>query len=175
MAKVLTFSTKFPAYHPKKGQPTFFVEQIYNSIGVKLATTKKATTSIPTALWDHLNDFVLLDGNMKKGHTIRAGHRFKKGDYFSPRIWSEQPYNSKQIVIAPDMEVKKVWNVEITPTGSNFNLLIDGKPQTTEQINTLCLNDGLTRDEFNNWFSTKSIRDKGFKGQIICWNESINY
>lgn len=27
MAKVISFSTKFPPYHPNAGEPTFFVEK----------------------------------------------------------------------------------------------------------------------------------------------------
>lgn len=32
MAKVITFSRTFPSYHPKAGQPTYFVEKFYNSL-----------------------------------------------------------------------------------------------------------------------------------------------
>lgn len=37
----------------------------------------------------------------QKHHTIRAGNRFKTGDYFSPRVWSGSPYNSKQLNMRP--------------------------------------------------------------------------
>ena len=33
MAKVITVSQKFPASHPKAGQPTHFVEKIWCSLG----------------------------------------------------------------------------------------------------------------------------------------------
>ena len=29
MSKVITFSRYFPSYHPRKGEPTFFVEKIH--------------------------------------------------------------------------------------------------------------------------------------------------
>lgn len=32
MAKVITFSRVFPSYHPKAGQPTYFVEAIYKAL-----------------------------------------------------------------------------------------------------------------------------------------------
>ena len=32
MAKVITFSTKFPDYHQKAGKPTFFVEKFVKSM-----------------------------------------------------------------------------------------------------------------------------------------------
>ena len=34
MAKVITVSRTFPDYHPKAGQPTYFVEQILNALGM---------------------------------------------------------------------------------------------------------------------------------------------
>ncbi|MGL4598529.1 MAG: hypothetical protein ACRCYO_13510 [Bacteroidia bacterium] len=32
MAKVITFSRVFPAHHPKKGQPTHFVEKVWANL-----------------------------------------------------------------------------------------------------------------------------------------------
>lgn len=32
MAKVITFSRQFPSYHPKAGQPTYFVEKVLRSV-----------------------------------------------------------------------------------------------------------------------------------------------
>lgn len=29
MAKIITFSRTFSGYHPKKGQPTYFVEKVF--------------------------------------------------------------------------------------------------------------------------------------------------
>lgn len=142
MAKVITFSRTFPAYHPQKGQPTLFVESIISG---------------------------------EKKHTIRAGHRWSVGDKFSPRVWSGKPYNSPQIIIAPDMEIKKVWNIEI------FNELGCIYIGVRQNKNTFLLlpfgdvakNDGLTFQEMLWWFNVKP--DKLFTGQIICWNENVNY
>lgn len=36
----------------------------------------------------------------------------KVGDKFSPRVWSGKPYRSKMITIAPDIEVKQIWDFE---------------------------------------------------------------
>lgn len=61
-----------------------------------------------------------------KGHTVRAGHRFKPGDIVSLRVWGNDvnpksgrsgPYHSKQIIIAPDIQVKKTWDFEIDACG----------------------------------------------------------
>src|SRR3954464_12353234 len=105
MARVMTLSRQFPRGHLRAGKPTFFVEKILNSLGY--AEFKK---DLPPAVIDIINDFVILDGQTKH-HTIRAGHRWKAGDYLSPRVWSGKPYNSKQIIIGTDIEIKKVWDI----------------------------------------------------------------
>jgi len=166
MSKVLTFSRVFPAYHPNKGQPTNFVEKIYNGLYSK----------------NNLMDYPLgldIDDTVKgmKHHTIRAGNRWKVGDKFSPRVWSGKPYNSKQIIIAPDIEVKKVWNVvveknivrnEDQSTTVITKISIDGKHQTSN-YEKLASNDGLTVDELCQWFNKPMV------GQIICWSKDVNY
>lgn len=138
MSKVITFSKFFPAYHPRKGEPTFFVEQIQGGLKV---------------------------------HTIRAGSRWKVGDKFSPRIWSGKPYRTPQLTIAPDIEIKKIWDVEIAIGLGGIR--INGDWNFTDfypLLEKLSKNDGLTISDFKSWFNTPS-----FIGQIICWNENINY
>jgi hypothetical protein len=185
MSRVLTVSQKFPSYHPKAGESTFFVEKILNGIATKMHSGVVDLNLLPDEVKNIVNDFVLLCSPEDiKGHTIRAGNRWKVGDLFSPRVWGNDintksgrsgPYHSKQIIIAPDIQVKKVWKFEITPTGSECAVYIDNTSQNMEILNMVSKNDGLTRQDFNYWFSSKNIRDNGFTGQIICWNENINY
>src|SRR5581483_8638457 len=52
-----------------------------------------------------------------KLHTVRKGKRWKAGDFFSPRVWSDRPYASKQVVIAPDIKLERVADIEISATG----------------------------------------------------------
>lgn len=107
----------------------------------------------------------ILMGNKK--HTIRAGSRWKVGDKFSPRVWSGKPRHSKQIIIAPDIEIKKGWSFTrdlFTPT-----FYLDGHPVGDELLSAIAANDGLTVDDFKAWFN------KPFEGQVICWNDSVNY
>lgn len=167
MAKVITFSRTFPAYHPRKGEPTYFVEKFIKSWD----EAHSIEDLIKAPLIDHniFNEEVWFNC-LPKHHTIRAGHRFKAGEYFSPRVWSGKPYNSKQIIIAPDTEIKKVWNFEMKTgllTGDK-TLLIEGK-KIFFQENKLAENDGLNKFDLYDWFQ------KPFKGQIICWNENISY
>jgi hypothetical protein len=102
-----------------------------------------------------------------KYHTIRTGNRWLVGDTFSPRVWSGKPYNSKQVTIAPDIEIKKVFSFEI----KDNSLFIDGKELTHSQWIELAKNDGLKVDEMLNWFRYPHE----FSGQIICWTPNIEY
>ena len=103
MSKVITFSRNFPSYHPKKGAPTYFVEKVLKSIDEKhqLNVWNRSDLSF-------INQWALTECKPKH-HTIRAGNRWKVGDKFSPRVWSDKPYKSKQITIAPDIEIKQIY------------------------------------------------------------------
>lgn len=177
MAKVITFSRTFPAYHPKSGQPTYFVEQIYNSLYELDGDWSNALGDVSSYVVE-LNHLV----NGIKHHTIRNGHRFEVGEVFSPRVWSGKPYNSKQIIIAPDIEVKKVFDIRIVFDADHVIIFIDNYPfyeennafvTQYEALQTLAQNDGLTVDELKQWF--RFDKKKDFVGQIICWNDKIEY
>ena len=167
MAKVITFSQKFPSYHPKAGQPTYFVEAFYKSLFVMKC--------LPKELEESFNHEVFLNG-MTKHHTVRSGNRFKKGDFFSPRVWGTDvnpksgksgAYHSKQIILSHDTEIKNVWDIEINEA---TEISINGKFISYGWEVELANNDGLSWQEFNDWFSKLP-----FKGQIICWNDEVYY
>lgn len=178
MAKVITFSRFFPAYHPKAGQPTFFVEKIW----AHLLLTCKMFPEDCEAFLTHerckgmfdlkkVNEFMF--ANTPKIHTIRAGSRWKKDDQFSPRVWSGKPYYSPQITFAPPLTVLKT---EIIGTvmygdevrfwepykGSDWNHRPNMKQEhSLLETEAIAKNDGLSVDDFRAWFS------KGFEGQKI--------
>lgn len=168
MSRVITFSRLFPSYHPRKGESTNFVEQIWNGLN-KLKLPVPKNTDVPS---DFLWSILPLANYGFKYHTIRAGNRFKVGDKFSPRVWSGKPYRSKQIIIAPDIEIKKVWNFEVDVNGI---YCINGLyiPEGTET--EITKNDGLSNGDFFKWFMPNYMKPKAFKGQIICWNDKIEY
>ncbi len=156
----LTFSTKYPAYHPKKGSETFFIEKIWSF----LITIKK--NYHPTE-WDQFRDvhdfnhFSAKDFQPKL-HTIREGHRFKVGDVFVPKFWSGRPYWSKPIQFAPPITVVQTYD---------FNKSLRTHRVNDKLINCLDLqliaeNDGLNYNDFKAWFN----KDQ-FDGQIICFSE----
>lgn len=172
MAKVITFSRVFPGYHRRAGEPTFFVEKLLKGFPSFEQTKTDLISVLPLALdkWGAFNP---------KFHTIRAGHRFKPGDKFSPRVWSGRPYNSKQIVLGPDVEVKQTWDFEILngydDECPDVRINCEWKCELgSEYSKDLAKNDGLTIEDFESWFNLKRPGQL-FDGQIICWNEKIEY
>lgn len=166
MSKVITFSRVFPKGNKREGQPTFFVEKIYKSLFLMKTVPPELASSFNFAI---MND----DKYFPKHHTIRGGNRWKVGDKFSPRVWSGKPYNSKQIILADDIEIKKVLNIEII----NQKVIINGvffgeyaRGFYDDNVATLANNDGLSLVDFENWFGNKF-----FQGQIICWSDAVSY
>ena len=175
MSRVITFSRFFPATHPRKGEPTYFVEHIWDSLmdAAELSMSKVVELSRSTGIGEL--DFYKLRATepQPKHHTIRAGNRWKVGDKFSPRVWSGKPYASKQIIIAPDIEIKKIWNIGMTWGDYSWFISHDGRPLSLDLI---AKNDGLETSDFKSWFHVHKRTSYGsFAGQILCWNESINY
>jgi hypothetical protein len=199
MSRVITFSRTYPSYHPKAGQPTHFVEKVMNSFHLDALGERffipfeedlyQLNKDLPYDMYMEFRDGLFKGRTEKfkpKYHTIRAGHRFKVGDKFSPRVWGDDinpksgrkgPYNSKQITFAPDIEVKKVWDFKmIWDSEVEVDIFINGKWNCqlgSIQSTKFAANDGLTIEEFACWF--KVTDGKPFDGQIICWNEKINY
>lgn len=181
MSKVLTFSRHYPSYHPRKGESTFFVEKIWKGLVTTLGF------SDPVYFFNEFHGFSsMISGealnNVKpKYHTIREGNRFKEGDYFSPRVWGDDintksgrsgAYHSKQIIIAPDIKVAKVFDFEMDFCGVYS---VNGFYTEGNTDEHLALNDGLSPDDFFAWFMPNYDKPKEFKGQIVCWNPDIKY
>lgn len=178
MSKVITFSRVFPVHHPKKGAPTYFVEALVNnfmSLGYCIEEIDELC---------HSNPPLYEDMKHHKRHTIRAGERFKEGDLFSPRVWSGSPYRSGQIKIAEDILIKKIYRFEIDACGipsiNGKYLYIDldatFSDDKVDAYELLALNDGLELDDFIQWFKVHpKTKEHAFTGQIICWDDSVNY
>lgn len=165
---------KFPAGHPRNGERTWFVEKIWKGIWDEYSGM--ANPLYP--FWENYDQAFPCIGNVKenihqhqpKGHTIRAGSRFKPGDMVSLRVWSDKPYRSKQIEFA-QVEIKKTWDIEI-----NEFWFINGEMLEHEKVIDLAANDGLTYFDFISWFNIHpKKKEQAFKGQIISWNDSIEY
>jgi hypothetical protein len=113
-----------------------------------------------------------------KSHTIRAHKKpLKVGEFINPVCWAGKPYNKTkegfwQIKFAPDIEIKKVWDFEVTTDGSWWLMKIDGVSITHDLEVELAANDGLSFTDLIEWFQ---LPKKEFSGQIICWNENVKY
>ncbi len=176
MARVIILSRNFPAYHPQKNQPTYFVE--------KFLKCWESMHTLEEVKYADLIDSKFVDSwhfknTYPKGHTIRQGERFKVGDYFSPRIWSGKPYQSKQIIIAPDTKIENVYDFEIKvaykelPLDYDTDIIINHRFYHSDDkiMQQLAQNDGLKLPDLLRWFKYP----QPFKGQIICWDPKIKY
>ncbi len=163
---VIMFSRVFPAYHPKKGQPTYFVEKFIKSWDS--SHNFKEVAASPFGIAKYIDgDFFVNNDFEPKHHTIRSGHRWEEGDMFSPRIWTGKPYNSKQFQFALDTRIEKVWDITIR----GYEIRINGNILDREAHFQLSKNDGLDVNDLKDWFKIPCQ----FDGQIICWNKEIEY
>lgn len=114
----------------------------------------------------------------RKIHTIRYNgndvwaKRYKDimegRKYLSLRQWTGRPYNSEQREIA---KVEKIGLQKVTMTYSSEDSLpqvwIDGKPQDIEAV---AKNDGMTVEEFVDWFFGNS-KENIFEGVVIQFTD----
>lgn len=123
------FSNKFPAYHPKKGKATRFIESFfwgmllsnqYNEVDRKIKELKEHSV-YNTPINDRLASFT------PKKHTIREGFKRKKGEVMSPRVWSGKPYYSKQIILGADITLHHVYNFSIAKEKNIYTVQIVGE------------------------------------------------
>jgi hypothetical protein len=190
MSRVMTFSRTYPAYHPKRGQQTFFVEKMIQWYWDNVSNVMQGYHNVPEMLYalnhskfpkdfyQQFSDTLNPEINEWKSHTIRGGHWYKPGDFFRPCIWTGAPYNSPQMQFLPALSIPKTWDFDIN--GTDFYL--DGRHQFALtgdgfDFDKVASNDGLNHIDLNDWF-TKSPdfkKKREFNGQIICWNEKIEY
>ena len=156
----LSVSRFFPSTHPRKGQPTYFVEKIQFALPSveHIDLRGKDSVFISVDLW-------------KKLHTIRGNY-----DLWSMRMenvqagravielfyWEGKPYNSKQVVFAvldKDLGcgIQKLNFVCHKSVGVDIPIveLVKGMIKTEE----LAVNDGLSLEDFKAWFKGYDLSD----------------
>lgn len=178
MSKVIMFSRNFQKSHPKSGEPTYFVEKIWKWYHDEYSGDVRDLL-LYNEKYDNLYGVDEIKNVHKfnpKLHTIRYRERFDIGDWFSPRIWIGKPYVSKQMQIAPLIQVKKVFTIRVLvqdygKLGLQAVVTIDGNP--FYDIEKLAINDGLTVVDFLKWFYNK--KEEPFIGQVICWSDKVVY
>lgn len=196
MSRVIVFSRYFPGYNLLNGEPTYFVEKILNQDPILKMMYKDGWKDEGYKEYLlYLNERKIMEGELTyqtvidfyrslnkditdcKLHTIRGAHRWKTGDKFSPRVWSGKPRRSPQIIFAPDIDVKKTWDftvkkyVDVWYTHFGNYSIPDNVPLKCSMLQTVARNDGLSIDDFLDWFKFPQL----FRGQIICWYENVNY
>lgn len=143
---VLLVSRTFPKGHKMEGEPTFFVEKILAALG-----------------FPYLND-----ENIKKFHTCRKNYelwakRIKEVQegkaILSLRYWSDKPYRSKQVEFAC-LDKDSGVGVQKLLFGINDLLYpIAGEGIWLRGLNleNLAKNDGLSIDDFKDWFKNYDL------------------
>lgn len=122
---VLTVSTTFPAYHPRRGEWTEFTKSI-------LAKTKIHTIRANYELWR--KRFEKID----KGEAV-----------LSLRYWSGQPYRSKQSEFKRLQSTDGIGLQKLSRPDTYDCAPIDGRGIEWDIV---AANDGLSFDDFKQWF-----------------------
>lgn len=172
--KVITFSLNFPNTHPRKGEPTFFVEKIWKGIwdgetsmnNPLAGYWEQYDQAFPLKYTDQEN----IHQHKPKVHTIRAGNRWKVDEWFSPRIWTGKPYASKQLQFGPPIQIKKIFKIKVDDSGLWVDDYLWQSP-----YDRIAINDGLNNRDFIDWIIKPYSDKKSLIGQAICWDESIEY
>lgn len=157
----LAFSTKFD-----NGDPTFFVEKIWESI----YTQKAGNQELLNGCYDRGFTGVMKNGqHYPKIHTIRQDkkNRWKEGNKIHFVINNRTP---QRYQFAPVVLCERIQQIRMTVDGPFFHIAIDGKPLDMDQKRMLAMNDGfnLYRD-FLSWFRPRVEKDGPFVGKLIHW------
>jgi len=150
---VIMVSRFFPATHPRKGEKTNFMNSIF--MGTKVHTIRGNCDPEKDSyeLW------------RKRIAEVNEGKA-----YLSLRYWAGKPYNSKQVEFK-QIHKAAVSHFKMVDTGVFIDWQIDcDKPMHT--MEELAANDGLSKEDFLNWFfpqNQKVVRT--FEGAIIWLNK----
>lgn len=127
---VITVSRYFPSTHPRKGEPTGFVDKILT--GEKIHTIRGNVEFWKNRVQDVLQGKAIL----------------------SLRYWEGKPYHSKQVEFAILSDVSEVGVQDLKFLDAKpYNPFAGGEVQDMVEFPA---KDGLSYDDFEAWFSHKS-------------------
>lgn len=156
----IKFATVFPSRHPRAGEPTHFVEKIWEAVPGDNILYDAINYEV---LRPYAESFQSKKMWTPKRTTIRAGHRWKKGDMFMPKIWTGIPYRSKPIAICEPLEVLDVEDFTIGMDGIYW---LNDDILTLKELEDIALVDGFDEvNDFELWFNVK--KGQTFDGQRI--------
>lgn len=147
---IITLSRVFPVTHSRRGEPTGFASKLAS--GEKIHTIRR-----------NYDQWKVNSEKMERGKF-----------YLSVRQWSGKPYNSPQVEIAQRHNPIGVQPVELYYHADNDTITakIDGREWLDADCYTLAKNDGLSVQDFKEWFFGKDPKeDKVFKGGIIHFTD----
>lgn len=147
---ILTVSRVFPVTHSRRGELTEFYSKL--KFGQKIHTIRKNYD-----LW-----------------ALNA-EKMQRGDYYlSFRMWSDKPYRSPQIEVLYSHTPIGTQRIELSYHADNDTITakIDGREWLDADCYTLAKNDGLSVQDFKEWFFGKEPKeDKVFDGVIIHFTD----
>ena len=147
---IITLSRLFPVTHSRRGQPTDFASKLAS--GEKKHTIRKNYHQ-----WQH------------------NAEKMEQGGYvLSIRQWSGKPYNSPQVEIAQRSNPIGVQPIELRYHADygTITAKIDGHEWLDADCATIAKNDGLSVNDFREWFfGERPQEDKVFTGAIIHFTE----
>ena len=147
---VLTLSRTFPAYHPRKGEDTYFH-----------AKTTIVLNNGNNSLY--LEDFSTGDGEYKI-HTIRSNFplwekRIKEVQngraMLSLRQWEDKPYRSKQRIICNLTKDNSIGIQRLVFKQERYTYVNDKHVDLMRLAN----NDGLSLYDFSKWFKPYNLSE----------------
>ena len=147
---IITLSRVFPVTHSRRGEPTGFASKLASG-------EKKHTIRSNYDLW-----------------KVNAEKMERGKFYLSIRQWSGRPYNSPQVEIAQRHNPIGVQPVELYYHTDNDTITakIDGREWLDADCYTLAKNDGLSVQDFKEWFFGQHPKaDKVFYGVIIHFTD----
>ena len=147
---IITLSRVFPTTHSRRGEPTDFASKLAS--GVKKHTIRK-----------NYDQWKVNAEKMERGKF-----------YLSIRQWSGRPYNSTQVEIAQRNNPIGVQPIELYYHADNDTITakIDGREWLDADCYTIAKNDGLSVQDFKEWFFGKDPQeDKVFTGVIIHFTD----
>lgn len=156
---VLTVSKNFPTTHPRKGEPTCFMDKINASVICRKRCFGEC---------ELCKNYKWLSS--QKLHTIRSNYDLWKKRIdkvneekaiLSLRYWSGKPYNSKQVEFLQLTSKDGIGVQEIcfddhicdwSDTAFIYELVNDNQIYRDIKFSVLSGNDGLSIQDFKDWF-----------------------
>ena len=147
---IITLSRLFPTTHSRRGEPTDFASKLAS--GEKKHTIRK-----------NYDQWIVNAEKMERSKF-----------YLSIRQWSGRPYKSPQVEIAQRNNPIGVQPIELYYHADNDTITaqIDGREWLDADCYTIAKNDGLSVQDFKEWFFGKDPHeDKVFTGVIIHFTD----